>query len=40
MIWLSVEVLIALIVAVLIVWFTFGGRHKPPPEPRDQGEKR
>jgi hypothetical protein len=34
-------VLVALLLAVFIVWFTMGGRRKtaPPPAARDSGEK-
>jgi hypothetical protein len=33
--WILLEALVALILAVFIVWFTMGGRRKPPgPERR------
>jgi hypothetical protein len=31
MAWIILEALVALLLAVFIVWFTMGGRHKPPP---------
>jgi hypothetical protein len=30
MAWILLEALVALILAVFIVWFTMGGRRKPP----------
>ncbi len=30
MAWIRLEALVALILAVFIVWFTMGGRRKPP----------
>src|SRR5204862_3548442 len=29
--WILLEALVALLLAVFIVWFTMGGRRKPPP---------
>jgi hypothetical protein len=29
--WILLEALVALALAVFIVWFTMGGRRKPPP---------
>ncbi|MDQ2962945.1 MAG: hypothetical protein M3R31_07265 [Pseudomonadota bacterium] len=34
MIWFVLEVLVALLLAVFIVWFTMGGRRKEPPTAR------
>jgi hypothetical protein len=31
MAWILLEALVALLLAVFIVWFTMGGRRKPPP---------
>ena len=31
MAWILLEALVALFLAVFIVWFTMGGRRKPPP---------
>ena len=35
--WIFLEALVALILAVFIVWFTMGGRRKPPSPPRSSG---
>jgi hypothetical protein len=35
--WIFLEALVALILAVFIVWFTMGGRRKPPSPPRRSG---
>jgi hypothetical protein len=34
MAWILLEALVALLLAVFIVWFTMGGRRKPPRSPR------
>jgi hypothetical protein len=39
MVWFFIEVLVALLLAVFIVWFTMGGRRKPLPPHRDGEEK-
>ena len=40
MIWFLIEVGVALALAVFIVWFTMGGKRKPPQEARrDQAGK-
>jgi uncharacterized membrane protein YqiK len=31
MVWFFIEVGVALALAIFIVWFTMGGRRKPPP---------
>ena len=37
--WLLLEAVVALALAVFIVWFTMGGRRKNPPrDPDDPGE--
>lgn len=37
--WLLLEALVALSLAVFIVWFTIGGKRKnPPPRPKDPGD--
>jgi len=38
MIWFFIEAGVALALAVFIVWFTMGGRRKPPPtdDPREK----
>jgi len=37
--WLLLEALVALSLAVFIVWFTMGGKRKnPPPRPKDPGD--
>lgn len=37
--WLLLEALVALALAVFIVWFTMGGRRKNPPrDPNDPGD--
>jgi hypothetical protein len=37
MVWFFIEVGVALLLAVFIVWFTMGGKRKAPPEaPDDQ----
>jgi len=40
MVWFFIEVGVALLLAIFIVWFTMGGKRKPPPEARsdDNGE--
>ncbi len=35
--WILLEALVALILAVFIVWFTMGGRRKPPSVPPGSG---
>jgi hypothetical protein len=35
--WIFLEALVALILAVFIVWFTMGGRRKPTLPPRSPG---
>lgn len=37
MVWFFIEVLVALLLAVFIVWFTMGSRRKPTP-PRHDSE--
>jgi hypothetical protein len=37
--WIFLEAGVALLLAVLIVWWTFGARRKPPPSPTDSGER-
>jgi hypothetical protein len=34
MVWFLIEAGVALLLAVFIVWFTMGGKRKPPPEAR------
>jgi hypothetical protein len=37
--WLLLEALVALSLAVFIVWFTMGGKRKnPPPRPKEPGD--
>jgi hypothetical protein len=37
--WLLLEALVALALAVFIVWFTMGGKRKNPPrDPKDPGD--
>ena len=38
MVWFFIEAGVALLLAIFIVWFTMGGRRKPPPS-RDDREK-
>jgi len=40
-VWFFIEVLVALLLAVFIVWFTMGGKRKPSPPSAegDQGEQ-
>ena len=38
MIWFLLEALVALLLAVFIVWFTMGGKSKPSP-PADDDEQ-
>jgi hypothetical protein len=35
MLWFFIEVLVALLLAVFIVWYTMGGKRKPSPPPAD-----
>jgi hypothetical protein len=37
MIWFLIEAGVALALAAFIVWFTMGGRRKPPPTGDDRG---
>jgi hypothetical protein len=40
MVWFVIEVLVALLLAVFIVWFTMGGKRKAsPPTDGDKGER-
>jgi hypothetical protein len=41
MVWFFIEGLVALLLAVFIVWFTMGGRRKalPPPADAEKGEQ-
>ena len=39
MIWFLLEALVALLLAVFIVWFTMGGKSKPSPPPADDDEQ-
>ena len=38
MVWFFIEVLVALLLAVFIVWYTMGGKRKPSP-PSADGDK-
>ena len=38
--WIVLEALVALLLAVFIVWFTMGGKRKEPREPSSAPEKR
>ena len=39
MVWFFIEVLVALLLAVFIVWFTMGGKRKASPPPSEKGER-
>jgi hypothetical protein len=39
MIWFLLEALVALLLAVFIVWFTMGWKRKPSPPPVDDENK-
>lgn len=39
MVWFLIEVLVALLLAVFIVWITIGGKRKPSPPRRGSEEK-
>ena len=39
MIWFLLEALVALLLAVFIVWFTMGGRRKPSQPPVDDDSR-
>jgi len=39
MIWFLLEALVALLLAVFIVWFTMGGKRKPSPPQADDDNK-
>jgi len=39
MIWFLLEALVALLLAVFIVWFTMCGKSKPSPPPADDDEQ-
>jgi hypothetical protein len=39
MIWFLLEALLALLLAVFIVWFTMGWKRKPSPPPADDDNK-
>jgi len=41
MVWFFIEVLVALVLALFIVWFTMGWKRKalPPPADGDKGEQ-
>jgi hypothetical protein len=39
MVWFFIEAGVALLLTIFIVWFTMGGKRKPPPSDRDE-EKR
>jgi hypothetical protein len=36
MVWFFIEAGVALLLAIFIVWFTMGGRRKPPPSHDDR----
>jgi len=38
MIWFLLEALVALLLAVFIVWFTMGGKRKPSPQADDDNQ--
>ena len=37
--WFLLEALVALVIAVAIVWWTMGARRKPPPKMREPRNK-
>jgi hypothetical protein len=39
MIWFFIEALVALLLAVFIVWFTLGAKRKAPPPPADSEDE-